>query len=415
MGRIEWYSCLDLPRNLLKTQGGAPFRSDIILTSVLTIVAGGCSYSDPGWRRHTVFQGRCCTDGTRFADFDRDGAMDIVTSLEETGGATLLFRTGSQWSPVTIGASAIKRPEDTLPVDVNGDGFPDLLASQENRSHKHTLCLNPGNAADARRPDRWRCSTVPASEGLRSWILAEPIRVPGAALAFVTAGKTSEDGKPGSVALLTGSGADPAGWRLQTLDEKAEWVMSMMVADINGDGREDVAFVDRKGWTQGLSWLEQPADPADPWPLHQVSSGVDGAMEGQRYGELFLSLEHAGRWQIVAYRLPDGRVAFRLPLPADWCEPRSFAMANFDGDPADEAAVLCTTTRNQSARALLLDLDGGEPRVIAATPGNYWSQTKYDVGHAVDMDGDSDLDLLTDEEVYGGEGLGVIWYENPAR
>lgn len=373
--------------------------------------------AESGWRRHTVFKGPCCTDGTRFADFDRDGSADIVTSLEETGGATLLFRSRTAWLPVTIGTGAIKRPEDTLPIDVNGDGFPDLLASQENRSHRHTLCLNPGNAADARRPDRWRCSTVPASQDLRSWILAEPIKVSGSPLAIVTAGKTSEEeDKSGSIALLTGTGPDPAGWRLQMLDAKAEWVMSMMVTDINGDGRDDVAFVDRKGWARGLSWLEQPTEPGAEWPRHRVSSGVDNAMDGRQHGGLFLSLERAARWEIVGYHLPAGRVEFRLPLPADWCEPRSFVVANFDKDPADEVAVLCTTTRFQMRRIVLLELaGGGSPKVIAPTPGYWWSQTKYDVGHAVDMDGDGDLDLLTDEEVYGDDGLGVVWYENPTR
>jgi hypothetical protein len=30
------------------------------------------------------------------------------------------------------------------------------------------------------------------------------------------------------------------------------------------------------------------------------------------------------------------------------------------------------------------------------------------------MDQDGDLDLLTDEETYGGIGQGVLWYENPS-
>jgi hypothetical protein len=33
----------------------------------------------------------------------------------------------------------------------------------------------------------------------------------------------------------------------------------------------------------------------------------------------------------------------------------------------------------------------------------------------VDLDGDSDLDILTCEEREGGRGLGIIWYENPSR
>lgn len=408
-------------RSEVKEQGASTARipPGLLFTCALIAAAVLTAHyllkpSDPGWRRHTIFQGPCCTDGTRFADFDQDGVADIVTSLEESGGATLLFRAGDAWLPVTVGADTIKRPEDTLAVDINGDGYPDLLASQENRSQKHTLCLNPGNPADARIADRWECKTVPASEGQRSWVLAEPIRVPGASAAFVTAGKTDKNHGSGTIALLSGDGPDIDRWLFQTLEEQAEWIMTMMVGDITGNGRDDVAFIDRKGWARGLNWLEQPAELGEPWLLHRVSGAVDGAMDGARYGDLFLSLEHSTGWEIVAYRLPEGNVTFRLPLPAGWCEPRSMVIANFDRDPDDEVAVLCTTTRFQMARIYMLDIEGGaKPRVIAPTPGYWWSQTKYDVGHAVDMDGDGDLDLLTDEEVFDGNGLGVVWYENP--
>ena len=38
---------------------------------------------------------------------------------------------------------------------------------------------------------------------------------------------------------------------------------------------------------------------------------------------------------------------------------------------------------------------------------------KFDRIELLDLDGDSDLDVLTCEERHNGRGLGVIWYENP--
>jgi hypothetical protein len=38
---------------------------------------------------------------------------------------------------------------------------------------------------------------------------------------------------------------------------------------------------------------------------------------------------------------------------------------------------------------------------------------KYDLVHLLDLDGDGDLDVLTNEEKQDEHGLGVFWYENP--
>jgi hypothetical protein len=40
---------------------------------------------------------------------------------------------------------------------------------------------------------------------------------------------------------------------------------------------------------------------------------------------------------------------------------------------------------------------------------------KYDLVHLLDLDGDGDLDVLTNEEKQDEHGLGVFWYENPAK
>ena len=46
---------------------------------------------------------------------------------------------------------------------------------------------------------------------------------------------------------------------------------------------------------------------------------------------------------------------------------------------------------------------------ISGAPG-----IKFDLVRLLDLDGDGDLDVLTNEEQEARTGLGVMWYENPA-
>lgn len=393
----------------------------LVIIAALMLAAGFHMLTphDPGWTPHVLFSGVCCTDGTRFADMDGDGRPDIVTSIEESGEAVILFsQSEGRWTSAIIGKGIIKRPEDTLPFDIDNDGDLDLLVSQENRSQKHTVCFNPGAGDSARKPEDWVCEDVPATKGKKSWLIAEPIRLSGGQMGFVIGGKENDERGPGSVALLIPGQKmrDLAGWTYLPLADAPQRVMTISVKDFNGDGIEDIAFVDGKGDGAGLSVLEQPLEATAPWTNRRLSQGVSQASFGLLRGDLIYSLEKAEGWSIVGYEPHGGVARTRRPLPSDYCDPRSFVIADFNSDKAEEFAVVCREVRYTNVRAYLISAapDGGtNVTIVAPTPGNWFSRTKYDAVYAVDMDGDGDLDLLTDEETYGGVGQGVIWYENP--
>ena len=376
---------------------------------------------DHGWIPHVLFSGVCCTDGTRVADMDGDGRPDIVTSIEESGEAVILFsqKDGGS-SSATIGAGMIKRPEDTLPVDIEGDGDLDLFVSQENRSQKHTICFNPGNGDLARHPERWVCEIIPATKDKKSWMWAEPIKLADGQQAFVIGGKddTDETGS-GSIALLLPDSTKRKlnAWTYRVLDEDARFVMNIFVKDFSGDGLEDIAFVDKRGNAAGLNVIIQPNSPAAQWTTLRLSQGVTDAAFAVLHGDLIYVVEKAEHFNIVGYDPGLGVARTRRLLPSNLCEPKSFAIGDFNGDRTEEFAVFCGSVRFANIRAYLISSapeGGADIKVVAASPGNWFSETKYDTVHAIDMDMDGDLDLLTDEETYGGVGQGVLWYENPS-
>ena len=376
---------------------------------------------DRGWIPHVLFSGACCTDGTRIADLDGDGLLDIVTSIEESGEAVILFgQTDRGWTSAIIGAGMIKRPEDTLAVDIEGDGDLDLFVSQENRSQKHTICFNPGNGDLARNAERWVCEIVPATKDKKSWMWAEPIKLASGQQAFVLGDKddTDEAGS-GSIALLM---PDPTKrnlgtWTYHVLDEDARFIMIIFVKDFNGDGLEDVAFVDKTGNAAGLNVIIQPNSPTGQWTTRRLSQDVKNAAFAVLHGDLIYLVEKAEHFRIVGYDPRSGVVRTRRLLPSQLCEPKSFAIGDFNGDMTEEFAIFCGSVRFTHIRAYLISSPpegGADVKILAASPGTWFSKTKYDTVHAIDMDMDGDLDLLTDEETYGGVGQGVLWYENPS-
>ncbi len=370
------------------------------------------------WTPHVIYSGPCCTDGTRLADLDSDGRIDIVTSIEESGSVAILLKEeGQRWSSIFLARrDLIKRPEDVLPAHIDSDGFVDLLISQENKSQKHTVCFNPGS--DAREPYKWRCEIVPATHGMRSWIVAEQMTLADGRKAFVVGGKESDNKGPGSIGLLVPSSNvhDLRGWKVRTLMNTAKWVMAIVIKDVNRDGRVDIVYVDRMEPGAGVHWLEQPQEVDGNWIDHPVSLDVSGAMFAVAHGETIFALERSDRWRIVEYDLLSAKIISRIDLPSRQCTPRSFGVGNFNLVANDEFAVMCSDTRFLRTRAYVLTGEGDDWifTPIARAPYTRFVQTKYDSVTPIDMDGDGDLDLLTDEETSGGNGQGVLWYENPA-
>ena len=189
------------------------------------------------------------------ADINRDGAPDIVSGpfyyLGPTYTERRLYRVGRVHNPATEYAPDMVN----FAYDFTGDGWPDILASDWDRS-KGTrpidLYVNPGGAAR-----RWDHTTILATPNTESVLMRDvdgdsvPEMVFGTATGYGWAKPDpSNPTAPWPVRIVSGPN-DPRN------------VHGMGgVGDLNGDGRTDI--VTNRGW------YEQPATiaGAQPWPFH---------------------------------------------------------------------------------------------------------------------------------------------------
>lgn len=462
-----------------RAQAAAPLRASVIAIAIATVasvasrVIADAVEAPAGtpWARHQISApGLDGSDGTRFADVDGDGLLDVATAFEGAG-VTLLFRhpgpgaVRAPWPAVAVGQTP--SAEDAALVDLDGDGAIDVVTSTEKGSEQLFVHWGPQRAE--RRWDRqaWTQASIDAVRGVSMWMFTEPLQVrAGGPIVLAAGGKNYQ--RDGSAVLgLAIPGDDPrdvANYRWRQL-ASASWVMSIVASDVNGDGHADLIYTDKHGPGCGVWWLENPAgqggDPlVDAWPRHAIlTEGLDGCMlldlvdvnqDGRRdivvpvdlppsaaerrRVALLLRQDDAGlHWEHISLRLPPGTGAGKAATAGD-----------VDGDGRIDVVVSSTGADGADVGVYWLqyqhDLHDATWRAhdIAGPEG-----IKYDLVHVIDVDADGDLDVLTNDEQeiipgfppatdgarplasgassppspaeeQDGPGLGVVWYENPS-
>jgi hypothetical protein len=272
----------------------------------------------------------------------------------------------------------------------------------------------PGDYLNA---DRWTTEAIPITTGQEAWMYALPKQVDGVHATDVIAGSKGGNASVGWLQAPEDA-RDLKGWRWHKLQE-AGWIMSLIAADMDGDGDDDVLVSDRKGGKRGVYWLEYPGAAAAPkgaeWRRHDIG-GADREI-------MFLAradLDQDGREDVIA--IDQGAVVwFRadaegwsehvIPLPDGVGTGKSAAMGDVDGDGRNDVVFSCENAKG--------DLSGMRWMSWTESPfaGPWLSHEiggpegwKYDRVVLHDVDGDGDLDVMCCEE---RDQLGVFWYENP--
>jgi hypothetical protein len=356
------------------------------------------------FRKHAIDLGS--SESCAVADVNQDGSLDIVSGENWYEQAPPLSRVeGSRWikhkfRDVGYNSFYIENLID-IAVDVNGDGFPDIVSCSY-WSKPFTWWENPG-----RQNKAWR----------------ETIIESGSPVEFVFLVDILGTGKPLQLLPQFGNSKEPLAWyELEGKGIDARWVKHEVrsqnyghgigAGDVNGDGRTDI--ITPKGW------FEAPIDRRKgQWIFHpEFDMGATGFIytldvNRDKLPDLVTSAAHD--YGIFWYEQgKDGTGERRWSkhiIDNSWSQAHALTLTDLNGDGQPE---LITGKRYMAHNGR----DPGEREPL----GVYWYEylnvdgrlewVKHIIDYStragggmqipvVDIDGDGDLDIL----VAGKSGL----------
>ena len=386
------------------------------------------------WTRHVIDDSSSGADGVRMADVNADGIADLVTGWEQ-GGVTRVYigsrgtAAGTAWRPFTVGKSP--DVEDAVFFDADGDGALDVVTATEGTSRRLLIhWAPPGQRYSEER--EWRTETLFA-DGTQ-WMFSVPMDVDNRrGLDLIVGGKNER----ASVGWLERP-AQPrtvADWRFHRLSD-AGWIMSLIVRDMNRDGRPDILLSDRRGTLAGVRWLEHPgletAALTSSWRNHWIGAQgreamlIDAAdMNGDGIAEIVVPHHPANDFRLSIFRIDAASPAQRwteypVSYPTIAGLPKAAAVGDIDLDGRPDIVLSSEQARGDRRGIVWLRYRTSpfEPQWDAFDVSGPQG-VKFDLNLLLDVDADGDLDILNTEEndntAGGHPGLGLVWYENPTR
>ncbi|WP_073095833.1 FG-GAP repeat domain-containing protein [Cyclobacterium lianum] len=373
------------------------------------------------WIMHTIDNSSLGSDGSKLADVDGDGKQDVVVGWEEGAVARLYFQPedpGDPWPFVEVKAPDV---EDAFAVDLDGDGFQDLITLSEGKYQRIQVHWSPKDSSLLYQSEAWESADIPATVGKTKWMFGRAMDVDGKNGVDLIAGSKDPNGTIGWLASPEDA-RDLSAWEYREISA-AGWIMSIELVDMNHDGLTDMLITDRYGALRGLRWLENPGPEfaENQWQNHFI---------GLQHGEpMFMGIHgyhHEKPPSIVVPDLVNGWVHFTAEggkwqeeqmafPPGTGSRGKSAVVADIDQDGRLDLLASFEGALGKSGLIAVLDFKATTQRVlnISGPEG-----VKYDFLTLLDMDQDGDLDILTSEETAGDgskRGLGVIWYENPLK
>lgn len=402
----------------------------------LALVLSCCnSRSSPAaWESHVIDASLLGADGARFEDANGDGLADIVTGWEQSGLTRVYFRPApgestSSWEYVTVGISP--DVEDAVVVDLDNDGAKDVVTASEGDAMRINFHWAPSQRDGYTDSSQWRTEVVTATQGAMQWMFTVPYQIDGLnGIDLIAAGKRDSDRHPQPYLgwLKAPENARDVNARQWIPLVKVNWVMSVIVSDVSGDGRPDILFSERKGDSPGVRWLENPGDVSDSaaWKLHRI---------GETTTVLFMTvddLDNDGNEDVIVITESDGVHFIRKELPdgTSWktqkiafpervgSRGKGVSVADIDQDGKKDLILSFEKAEGDHSGIVFLSYEHSvfdpvwKRYEVSGAPG-----IKFDLVPVLDIDQDGDLDIVSTEENNnakdGKAGLGLIWYENP--
>lgn len=383
------------------------------------------------WKRHTIDDSSQGADGTRFADINRDGLLDITTPWEQGGEVRVYFHPGRDqmskpWPRVTVGQ--VSDPEDSFFVDLDGDGFIDVVSNCEGNTKTIYVHWSPKDKNSLLDPTAWKTEELSAASGLGGWMYGIAMQVDNKYGIDLVAGC-----KDGYISWFEApkNPRDLDSWKVHPI-LPTRWTMTMCPSDIDEDGDIDVVVTERRGSNRGVLWLENPGniETNSVWNQHRIGpvdayeamhctitdldqDGLEDVLNSVKGGPI--------KYHKRISQSPLVWATYSIEIPENAGGGKAVKVGDLDLDGQLDIAVSSEHAIDGKIGTYWLSYDK-KPTDVKWTPHSISGPEGYinDLIQLTDLDGDGDLDVVTVEEkgpyISRGERvkeLGVIWYENP--
>ncbi len=353
------------------------------------------------------------------ADFDGDALRDFAVAYAGSENAPPRYVIFFQTAPGAFTAVPLLSAAQTTPIgaslaagDLNGDARMDLIAATE-----QGILYLPA-PADPRDGAAWQGFILSGSNDMAigPWRDVKVGDIDGVnGQDIVAAGGTI--GQVSWFRSPSNTVSDGAGWTRMDVDATTRGgAASIVLSDLNGDGRLDIVSSASGEQTERIAWYANPVNPmTDVWPRFPIGNLTSA-------GRIVMGdLNADGRSDLVALN-PIGRQIGWYMRPLDATQAWSgFQLTQYTAATPTDLAIL-DVDGNGQLDLLVSTRQPGSARWFTpvGVQTDVWTENNIvDPGSDVsrfatdDLDGDGRGDLIGLLQSTGATGDGVVTFENP--